>query len=261
MGSLHVAHPRLHQADPSVLDGMQRVVFEHAGLSTSTSDDPSHPVKPWASDLTTAELASLRTNLHCQFPNLSEAVIDQALRLYLDQPTVAAANQLAYETCESVGYLSRERIVEQAAAAHQIPTAYLETDAEIMHQRLQPSSASDAQSLRFAFSDAAKALVEDVVQALNHGDYDRVAALSDESLVGAGVDAQAFREVMVRQRNALWMTRLPALLDEGHVFILVGAAHLPGPDGLIARLQALGYRVSPVWLPAGSGTAAAVDGR
>jgi uncharacterized protein YbaP (TraB family) len=45
-------------------------------------------------------------------------------------------------------------------------------------------------------------------------------------------------------RNRTWMPKLEALMNRpGHAFVVVGAAHLVGSDGLIALLQAKGYRV------------------
>ncbi len=57
-------------------------------------------------------------------------------------------------------------------------------------------------------------------------------------------------EVMVDQRNRAWLPKLRQLLDDGPSFVLVGGAHLAGPGGLPARLQAAGYRVIRVELPA-----------
>jgi len=56
-------------------------------------------------------------------------------------------------------------------------------------------------------------------------------------------------EVMVADRNE-WMPRLMQYLDEGQAFIIVGAGHLPGPQGLIALLRSRGYQLEPILLPA-----------
>ena len=41
--------------------------------------------------------------------------------------------------------------------------------------------------------------------------------------------------------------RAAPLLAAGGAFIAVGALHLPGKSGLIARFRAMGYRVVNVW--------------
>jgi uncharacterized protein YbaP (TraB family) len=47
-------------------------------------------------------------------------------------------------------------------------------------------------------------------------------------------------------RNRSWMPTLKRLVDSGEPqLIVVGAAHLVGPDGLVAQLKARGYKVLP----------------
>ncbi|MGZ2744866.1 TraB/GumN family protein [Burkholderia stagnalis] len=58
---------------------------------------------------------------------------------------------------------------------------------------------------------------------------------------------------MVRERNAQWLKTLPDLLQRGGTFVLVGVAHLPGPDGLVAGLRARGFSIESIELPAGTG--------
>jgi uncharacterized protein len=53
-------------------------------------------------------------------------------------------------------------------------------------------------------------------------------------------------EHLLAQRNRNWMPQLKRILDGGQPqMIVVGAAHLVGPDGLIAQLKARGYKVLP----------------
>lgn len=51
-------------------------------------------------------------------------------------------------------------------------------------------------------------------------------------------------DVLLLRRNETMTERsLQAFRDHGKTFVAAGALHLPGPDGLIARLRALGYTV------------------
>jgi hypothetical protein len=52
----------------------------------------------------------------------------------------------------------------------------------------------------------------------------------------------AYRALIV-DRNVSWMPRLEACLAGQSCFVVVGAAHLVGPDGLLALLQKRGYTV------------------
>lgn len=54
---------------------------------------------------------------------------------------------------------------------------------------------------------------------------------------------------LLEQRNTRFLERSAALLQEGGVFMAVGAAHLPGPNGLVALLEDKGYSVTRVVLP------------
>lgn len=56
----------------------------------------------------------------------------------------------------------------------------------------------------------------------------------------------AVYEHLLAGRNRNWMPMLKRLLDGGEPqLIVVGAAHLVGPDGLVALLRARGYKVLP----------------
>lgn len=51
---------------------------------------------------------------------------------------------------------------------------------------------------------------------------------------------------LLSDRNRSWMPQLKRLLDGGEPqMVVVGAAHLVGPDGLVAQLRARGYKVLP----------------
>jgi len=57
-------------------------------------------------------------------------------------------------------------------------------------------------------------------------------------------DAPDLFRILITERNAAWTRVLAGRLGgTGHVVVVVGAAHLLGPDGLPARLRALGFQV------------------
>ena len=56
-------------------------------------------------------------------------------------------------------------------------------------------------------------------------------------------DPQIYQRLLV-DRNRTWLPKIEALFTRrGHAFVVVGAAHLVGPDGLLAMLRAKGYAV------------------
>nr|WP_320059459.1 TraB/GumN family protein [uncultured Bacteroides sp.] len=53
-------------------------------------------------------------------------------------------------------------------------------------------------------------------------------------------------EAMIDDRNKTWATKLPALMAADPTFVVVGALHLPGEDGLLNLLKKQGYTVQAV---------------
>ncbi len=86
-----------------------------------------------------------------------------------------------------------------------------------------------------------RGFVERMLAAYVQGDLQ---ALGD--LVAASFDGvPELRRRFLTDRNATWMTALEAMAQRaGSQFIVVGTGHLLGDDGVIARLQKDGYRVT-----------------
>jgi len=56
-------------------------------------------------------------------------------------------------------------------------------------------------------------------------------------------EPELYQRLLV-ERNRNWLPKLDALFArKGHAMVVVGAAHLVGPDGLIAMLRAKGYKI------------------
>ena len=60
---------------------------------------------------------------------------------------------------------------------------------------------------------------------------------------GARQVEQRARHCLLEERNARWIGQLQTLFQDGPCLVAVGAIHLVGNDGLIARLRRDGYRV------------------
>jgi uncharacterized protein len=56
-----------------------------------------------------------------------------------------------------------------------------------------------------------------------------------------------FDGLLLAGRNETMASRAAPLLAKGGAFIAVGALHLPGREGLIARFRAMGYQIENVW--------------
>lgn len=76
------------------------------------------------------------------------------------------------------------------------------------------------------------------------GDLERLAALGDlESARLPPALVEWYDTRLLSDRNARMLARLLPELETGGVMVAVGALHLPGRSGLIASLEAAGYRV------------------
>ncbi len=72
--------------------------------------------------------------------------------------------------------------------------------------------------------------------------------ISDEYLRGGDARLAAlFKEAALTVRNQRMAERLTKYIQAGDCFIAIGALHLPGSEGVLARLQDQGFRVQPVY--------------
>jgi uncharacterized protein YbaP (TraB family) len=82
--------------------------------------------------------------------------------------------------------------------------------------------------------------VREIAAAWRAGD-----ATAIEQLLLKGMkESPAYYQSLVVNRNRRWLPRIESCLTTGNCFIVVGAAHMVGSDGLIAMLKQKGYRIA-----------------
>lgn len=85
-------------------------------------------------------------------------------------------------------------------------------------------------------------LMDEMIAAWRSGDNDQLADLFVNDMRREAPDLY---ETMLRQRNLNWLPQIEQMLSDADTeFVLVGAAHLVGGDGLLELLDAKGYSVS-----------------
>jgi hypothetical protein len=62
----------------------------------------------------------------------------------------------------------------------------------------------------------------------------------------AGISISGDMDYLVKERNNNWMKVLPSLMKKQSQFIAAGALHLAGPDGLVKKLQQMGFKVTAI---------------
>ena len=89
-------------------------------------------------------------------------------------------------------------------------------------------------------TDAELKEIHEITAAWRAGD-----AATIEKLVVQGMkEAPAFHKSLLVDRNRRWMPGLESCISAGSCFVVVGAAHMVGSDGLIAMLRQKGYKIT-----------------
>jgi uncharacterized protein YbaP (TraB family) len=247
IGSLHVAMAALRQPDTSVFKGARRYVIEHHGGTPAPSENfaPGNTLAPWAVGLSDEELRTYFDRARCA------GLTQEQARRKLSFRSAQEANQYAYTVC-GVAVAVPSRDVHMAIAAARRPDLKVEvledTDWIEEHRHNVPLDAATA-GFRWILRRDPNAVLSEIVDSLNAGDYERIASATRASF-GGSEGAVRYEELMVRDRNLAWMPRLRQFLDDGDAVVLVGAMHLPGPNGLIVMLSSQGYKVTRIVLPA-----------
>jgi uncharacterized protein YbaP (TraB family) len=79
-----------------------------------------------------------------------------------------------------------------------------------------------------------------MANAWRRGDVDALERITLDPLK----DAPEVYELLFVRRNRAWIPKIEECLADGHCFIVVGAGHLIGPDGLLVELKKRGYVVT-----------------
>ena len=91
-------------------------------------------------------------------------------------------------------------------------------------------------------SEENKQTTRQLVDLYNHQDLDGIDELSRKEEGGMN----GYMDLLLYGRNRKWAKNLNGLLGKKSLLVAVGAAHLPGPSGVIELLRKEGYTVDPV---------------
>ena len=130
-----------------------------------------------------------------------------------------------------------KRVLGLETVDFQIKTLYLGTSIERQKEQLF-CMVDNSEYYALQMKELARAYFAQDMQAL----WD----LTEEKL-GNSCDSTPEEDLaLIYGRNAAWVEQIPAMISENSILFVVGAAHLPGEQGVLELLKAKGYSVEAV---------------
>ena len=89
-------------------------------------------------------------------------------------------------------------------------------------------------------------VIDSIIRAFYAQDLDGIEKAMDVKLNNSCDNRPEEENALIYDRNADWVTKMPALMEEKPTLFAVGAAHLPGEKGVLHLLRQAGYTVEGV---------------
>lgn len=136
------------------------------------------------------------------------------------------------------------------AARHGAEVVGLETLDEQLSFLTGLGREAHIEMLRLAVDDTrrGRTLFERLITTYLAHDAEGLRDLTESELGRMGPEFRSrFRQQGIIERNARMAERAAPLLDQGDTLVAVGALHLPGEAGVVARLRDMGYRLEALY--------------
>jgi uncharacterized protein YbaP (TraB family) len=138
-----------------------------------------------------------------------------------------------------------EKYFTDRAKQQQIPMLGLESLSDQIDAMLQLDSQGNTMLQQVLDETESSNYSKNMMSAWERGDSKELAAIFHQELSDDHGDQQ-FIEHLLRRRNQNWFQQLTPLMQKQTLFVVVGAAHLIGPDNLLEMLRRDGYSVTEV---------------
>lgn len=246
-GSLHVLRPETQWRTARIdaaLDSASDVWFEitnpddHAGIGAIMQTKGMDPSRPLSSLMTPEQFAA--------FDTAARAMGGTAAQMDTMRPWLAAfmvamgpLTKAGFNPATGVDIVLRDRAVAAGKSVHGFETA----DSQI---NLIANASEEAQLAYLNHSvstaDTAAADLDQMIAAWARGNTSGVARYNREN---TGDVHPELHQVMLARRNANWADQIvERMKGSGTSFVVVGAAHLSGPDNVPDLLAARGLSVT-----------------
>lgn len=237
LGSVHLGHPDFYPLPNALLQRLEH--SQQLILEVSPNELTTPPSAGSGSARLSPELAQ----------RLQAALAARQLSVPNQQPWVQMMSLIGFELSK-LGWrpeLGIDFYLSQHALQHQIPVRGLETAAE--QYRILDKMAPDL-LVKSGLDELGKLPVwsQSLRQAWQRGDLPALHRLVMAELADY---PPADQHRLLSDRNHKWLPQLVVYAQgDRPSFVVVGAAHLLGPDGLIALLERQGYPVKRIEWPA-----------
>jgi hypothetical protein len=260
-GTIHVNDPRVTTFPPAAtaaLDKAQTVALELA--ETERLEDPAL-MQSVMSHVLAAMVARPGEKADALLPPADLQRLEKAL-VAQGQPAVGArtfrpvflATVLAVPACAKTGFKGApfvDLMVARRARERGVPLVGLETLAGQLDMLAATPSSMQGPFLKalLATLDLQEDVYETTIRRYAAGEFGWLVAWNRGDKVIPGIEAKvpdAFFTALIDARNAGMRDAALPLLAKGGVFIGVGAAHIPGENGLANLIRQAGYKVERV---------------
>jgi uncharacterized protein YbaP (TraB family) len=140
--------------------------------------------------------------------------------------------------------LGMERYLQRRAAAKSKPVSGLESPKEHNAFFVDLNDRESEALLLILFINAAReGPSASIISAWRRGDVETLNRIVRESFQ----DFPSLARRLIDVRNQNWLPKIDGYLRSGKTyFVVVGAGHMGGPDGLLAMLRARGYKIEQI---------------
>lgn len=136
--------------------------------------------------------------------------------------------------------LGVEGFLKKRAGAKSKPISGLETMEESVRTISGLSDRQAEAMLLISFIPGSRSTGDQMTTAWRKGDADRLWAIASGMLA----DVPSIADRMITRRNHNWLPKIDAFMKNDQTyFVVVGAGHMGGPDGLLTLLRQRGYKI------------------
>ena len=179
-----------------------------------------------------------------------------ALSQYLSERNIPISNMLRFKPgmvaislslleLQKLGFTSVgvDQYYADKAAEQGLPLGWLETPEQQLEFLVNMGGEDESTMIDYALRDAGKLpeMINSLRDSWRSGDMQTMSRISIDEFKADY--PQIYQELLVT-RNNNWLPQITAMLADDTVeFILVGAMHLAGPDSVLNKLAAQGYKI------------------